>query len=62
MFATVKKALAGGIAAGLAALAQALADGMIEPAEWGIVAGAAIGGFVLVWATPKNSDKPGTGA
>lgn len=57
MFAAVKKALAGALAAGLAALGQAISDGTITPEEWGIVAGAVVGGFALVWLAPKNEKK-----
>lgn len=57
MFATVKKALAGALAGGLAALGQAVSDGAVTPEEWGIVAGAVAGGFLLVWLAPKNEKK-----
>ena len=48
------------LAAGLAALGQAVADGSITPEEWGIVVGALVGGFALVWLAPKNSEKDTT--
>lgn len=60
MFATIKKALAGGVAGGLAALAQAFADGGVTPAEWTVVVGAVVGGFALVWLAPKNADSSAT--
>lgn len=58
--ARVKKAVAGALAGGLAALAQAFSDGSVAPAEWGVVFGAVVGGFVLVWLAPKNEDTPVT--
>jgi hypothetical protein len=54
--ATVKKALAGAIAAGLAALGTSVADGVVTGAEWGIVFAAVVGGFAVVYLTPKNTN------
>jgi hypothetical protein len=56
MFARAKKAFGGAVAAGLAALGTALVDGTFDSKDLAIVAGATVGGFILVWITPKNAD------
>lgn len=49
----VAKAVAGGVAAGLAALAVAL-DGGVTAAEWVAVAVATLGGTGLVYTVPNK--------
>ncbi|WP_053205848.1 hypothetical protein [Jiangella muralis] len=48
------KAVAGGLAAGLAALGTALTDGAVSPAEWVAVASAFLAGTGIVAAAPAN--------
>lgn len=50
------KAVAGGLAAGLAALGTALSDGAVSPAEWVAVASAFLAGTGIVYAAPKNAE------
>lgn len=54
---SVAKAIAGGIAAGLAALGTALTDGAVSPAEWVAVASAVLAGTGIVYASPTNAPK-----
>lgn len=66
---TIRKAITGGVAAGLAALANAIvevtADGkVVDPAfhvssgEWGIVAGAVLAGLTAVYAVKNKTAVP----
>jgi hypothetical protein len=55
VIARVRKAIGGAVAAGVAAYAAAL-DGGVSPEEWGTVAGAVVGGFLVVYFTPKNAE------
>lgn len=48
------KAVAGAVAAGLAALATALADGAVSPEEWALIGLATVVGSGLVAAAPRN--------
>lgn len=48
------KAAAAAVAAGLAALVTALADGAVSPAEWASIALATVIGSGLVAAAPRN--------
>lgn len=50
-----KKGLSGGIGAAAAALIVAWPDG-ISAVEIGGIVGAFVGGFALVWYTPKNAE------
>jgi hypothetical protein len=55
--ATYAKAIAGGVAVGLATLSTFWADGTVSGQDWLAVAVAAIGGTGLVYAVP-NKKKP----
>ncbi len=50
----ISKAIAGAVSAALASLASVAVDGDISLADVGIIAGAAVVGFVGVYWAPKN--------
>lgn len=49
------KAIVAAATAGLGALGTALADNVVSPAEWVIVATAALGALTLTWAIPNKT-------
>lgn len=51
----IRKALAGGVAAGLAVVAQALSSGGVGNVNWAVALGAAIAGGVAVWGIPNKA-------
>lgn len=60
--ATVAKALAGGVVAGLGAAATAASDGEITSPEWWLIASAAAGSAYAVWRTPNAQQETGDDA
>jgi hypothetical protein len=52
----IRKAIAGAITTGVAALAIAGQDGNITTHEWYTILGAVLFGFAGVWVAPRNEE------